>query len=100
MKTPKKAPYELHPLAELYPAMGPDEYKPLHYSIRDDGQRDPVITYDGKLIDGRHRAEVCVELGLKIKWKEWDGKGSMVQFVIDKNSNRRQLTTSQRSMVA
>jgi hypothetical protein len=38
--------------------------------------------------------------GVEPRYEEWDGVGSLLDFVYDKNWNRRQLTPSQRAVIA
>ena len=41
-----------------------------------------------------------LETGAKIKTQQWDGKGSLVTFVLKKNLHRRDISSSQRAVVA
>src|SRR4051812_1988319 len=67
--------YEIHEVALLFPVMSDAEYAALRESIRAIGLTDPIWTWQGKIIDGRHRLRVCIELGIEPKFREWDGKG-------------------------
>jgi hypothetical protein len=89
-----------HPVANLFPLMDGEEYEAFKANIADIGQSDTVWTYQGKIIDGRNRARACEELGLKLLTREWDGKGSLVQFVVALNLQRRHLDKHQRAAVA
>ncbi len=64
------------------------------------GLIEPIWLYGGKIIDGRNRFNACQETGIEAKFREWDGKGSLVQFVVSLNINRRHLTPSQKAAVA
>jgi Bifunctional DNA primase/polymerase, N-terminal len=90
-----------HPAAELFPlqAEGPD-YQALKEDIAANGLRVPVLTYQGKVLDGRRRLRACRELGVQAPCREWDGRGSPVGLVLSLNVARRHLTESQRAMVA
>ncbi len=46
----------------------------------------------------RNRYTTCIELKLTPIVKQWDGKGSLLEFVSDMNFNRRQMDASQRAM--
>jgi hypothetical protein len=50
---------------------------------------------NGQLIDGVHRERACQETGRRFHTKDWDGKGSLVAFVVAMNRDRRHLTVSQ-----
>jgi len=42
----------------------------------------------------------CEKLGINPTYRKWNGKGSLVSFVVSLNLHRRQLNESQRAMVA
>ena len=69
-------------------------------SIAAIGLREPIWIYLGKVIDGRNRLRACTELGIPPATREWDGRGSLVTFVISLNLHRRHLKEPQRAMVA
>ncbi len=46
---------QAHPAANLFPMMNDDEYAALVADIHQHGQRDPIWTLDGQIIDGRNR---------------------------------------------
>ena len=53
------------------------------------------------MIDGRHRARVCSDLGVEPTVREYEGEeSSLVAFVVSLNLHRRHLDESQRAMVA
>lgn len=89
-----------HEVADIFPMMGDDEFAALKADIRANGQREPIWTYQGKVIDGRNRLKACRELGMEPKLKEWNGEGSMVEFVVSLNLHRRHLSDDQRGICA
>lgn len=91
---------EVHEVANIFPMMSEEEYRELVRDIKENGLREPIWTYQGKIIDGRNRYKACKELGITPKFQEWDGKGSLVAFVVSMNLHRRHLTSSQKAMVA
>jgi cell division protein FtsB len=89
-----------HEVANLFPLLEGAEFEALKADIAEHGQREPVWTYQGKVIDGRNRCRACEALGVRPKTREWDGKGSLVSFVLSLNLHRRHLTGSQLATVA
>lgn len=90
---------ELHNLALLFPAMSDEEFAELKSDIKRNGLLEPIITYQGKIIDGRHRYQACTELGIEPEFEEYTGD-SPSSYVVSKNMMRRQLTSSQKAAIA
>jgi hypothetical protein len=80
--------------------MNEHELAALLDDMRLNGQREPIWIFEGKVIDGRNRLRACQVLNLEPKFREWDGNGSLVAFVLSLNLHRRHLNESQRAMVA
>jgi hypothetical protein len=89
-----------HPVAGLFPPLEGPEYEALKADILTHGLHVPVVTFQGQIIDGRNRYRACRDLGIKPNFQEWDGRGSLVSFVLSLNQHRRHLTESQRAMIA
>jgi DNA modification methylase len=88
---------KIHEVCAIFPMMSVEEFSGLKEDIAVNGQREPVWTYRGEVIDGRNRLKACEELRVTPKVKEWDGKGSLVEFVVSLNLHRRHLTSSQKA---
>lgn len=91
--------YEVHPLAELIPGMSDAEYRELRDDIEANGMAEPITLYEGKVLDGRHRARACEELGIEAKTRQHEGDDP-VRRVISLNVHRRHLTTVQKASIA
>lgn len=92
---------DFHPAANIFPLMTGAEYDALVSDIAEHGQHEPIWLHpDGRIIDGRNRYRACCDLGLVPESKIWDGKGSLVAFVVSLNLHRRHLSSSQRAVVA
>lgn len=90
-----------HAVAEIFPAMGDTEYQALKTDISQHGVREPIWTWRGQIIDGRHRQRACVDLGMECPTREYSGdETTLVSFVVSLNLKRRHLDESQRAMVA
>jgi hypothetical protein len=91
---------DIHEVCNIFPAMSDEEYARLKADIAANGQREPIWFHDGKIIDGRHRARACAELGRPVKAREWRGEGNLTEFVVGLNLHHRHLNETQRAMVA
>lgn len=92
---------EVHEYAKLFPPMSEEEFNELVEDIRQNGQLEPIIVYEDKILDGRNRYNACMKLGIKPKMKDYDGENlSPLNFVISKNIKRRHLTASQKAILA
>jgi ParB-like chromosome segregation protein Spo0J len=61
--------------------------------------REPVILFEGKILDGRHRYEACRDAKVECDFKPYAGHDPL-GFAISLNLRRRHLTSSQRAMLA
>src|SRR5213592_4411301 len=77
-----KVALELHELVHLFPPMSEAEFADLKADIQKNGLREPLWTYQGKVIDGRNRLRACMELGIVPATHEWNGVGSVLDFVV------------------
>ena len=91
--------YQFHPLADLFPLIEGHEFEELVASIRDHGLRDAITLCDGAILDGRNRYRACETAGIEPRFEEFAGQ-DIHAFVADKNLHRRNLTASQRALVA
>jgi ParB-like chromosome segregation protein Spo0J len=88
-----------HPLALLIPEMGDDDFAGLKEDIGHRGLLEPVVLYEGRILDGRHRYRACQETGRRIDFTEYTGTDA-VGYVMALNLHRRHLTVAQRAFVA
>jgi len=87
-----------HNYADIFPMMTSKEYNELKRDIKENGQMDDIITYEGKILDGRNRFKATSELGIKPNLSEYEGDNPL-QFVMSTNLRRRHLTDSQKAVV-
>jgi ParB family chromosome partitioning protein len=90
---------EPHPLAQLIPEMSDGDYSALRDDVAVNGLREPVVLYEGKILDGRHRYRACHEVVRCAHFAEFIGKDPAA-YVISLNVRRRHLTASQLAFVA
>jgi len=89
---------EFHPYCLAIPEMSDSEFQELKGDISGSGLLEPIVMFDGKILDGRHRYKACLELGIEPWFKDYDGPDSALDYVISLNLRRRHLTESQRAM--
>lgn len=88
-----------HSAADIYPAMSGDEFAKLVEDIRNNGQRESIKIFGGKILDGRHRYKACCELDIDPITEDVDTQDP-IAYVVSLNSIRRHLTTGQLAMCA
>lgn len=93
---------EFHDVANIFPMMDDEQFNSLVEDIKTNGLLMPIWLHpdDGSIIDGRNRYKACLEAEATPHYKTWDGRGSLVAFVVSLNFNRRHLTSSQRATLA
>jgi hypothetical protein len=89
-----------HDAALIFPMMSDSQLKELAEDIGKNGQRDPIVLFEGKILDGRNRWSACILAGIEPKTIEWNSSGDPIDWVISKNLHRRQLDAAQRAAVA
>ena len=90
----------IHSAAKLLPPMTDEEYRGLVADIKRTGQREPIVLFKGRVLDGVHRLRACRELGLTPERITRDDIADPVAYVLSRNLQRRHLTPSQRAMLA
>ncbi|MDP1866969.1 MAG: MT-A70 family methyltransferase [Bradyrhizobium sp.] len=89
-----------HPLANLFPMLGEDRRESFRNSLAE-GQNHPIVLHKGMLLDGRNRERELFELNKPIAFRVFVGTDRQaLDFVKAENLERRDLTESQRAMVA
>jgi hypothetical protein len=95
---------ELHPLAKIFPPLAHEELVALAEDLKLRGQREPVILFQGKILDGQNRYLAAKLAGLKdLRIKQFDPKAAgctPAQFVVSQNLRRRHLSIGQMAAVA
>lgn len=87
-----------HEAADIFPEMSDEDFSAFKADIQKHGLLTPIVTVpDGRILDGRHRWRVCMELGIEPRYQVH--AGNPWSFVISANLHRRHLTTSQKGMV-
>jgi len=90
---------EYHEYANLFPMVTGSDFEGLKEDIKENGLLNPVVLYEGKILDGRNRFRACQEIGQQPEFEDYEGDNPL-EYVISLNLHRRHLNESQRAMVA
>jgi ParB-like chromosome segregation protein Spo0J len=89
---------DVHEIATLFPHMSEVDRDHLRASLIQEGQLEDILLFEGKILDGRHRYETCIELGLEPRVREFEGNiAEAFSHSVALNLSRRHLTTVQRA---
>ncbi|MCO5091974.1 MT-A70 family methyltransferase [Bosea sp. (in: a-proteobacteria)] len=107
---------EFHPYANLFPLIEGPAFEDLVADIEANGIREPIVMFEGKILDGRNRYRAGRAAGVILDdmlpegpngfhydpFRAFGGKhdGDPLAFVISANLHRRHLDETQRAMVA
>jgi len=90
--------YKSHPIANVFPMMSQRDYEELRCDIERNGLVNPIILYEGMILDGRNRAKACDDLEVVVNYDEYTGDDP-IGFVVSQNLCRRHLSESQRATI-
>jgi ParB-like chromosome segregation protein Spo0J len=88
-----------HELANIFPLIEGKEFQDLVDDIQANGLSEPILLYEGKILDGRNRYRACLEAFVNPTFQTYSGDNPLAK-VISLNLKRRHLDESQRAMVA
>jgi hypothetical protein len=94
---------QIHP--EFRSLIGPltqEERQQLEANLIAEGCRDPLVTWNGILLDGHNRFEICERLGIPYKTVQVDLPSAEAArlWIEEHQIGRRNLTTDQRAAIA
>lgn len=90
---------KFHEHAGLFPWIEGAEFEELKADIAENGIREPIVFFDGQILDGRNRYMAARDLGIEYPRVEYQGDDPL-GYVISLNLRRRHMSESQRGMVA
>lgn len=89
-------------LRDLLPPLTKEEFSQLEENILKDGCQSPIITWNDYIVDGHNRYKICNKH--KIEFEElklaYETKDDIIQWMIDTQLGRRNLTPIQRIAIA
>ncbi|AXC50043.1 hypothetical protein DRW48_10380 [Paracoccus suum] len=90
-----------HDYANLFPMLDAAAQDRLRDDIRQFGVREPIVLFNGRILDGRNRYMAARDLGLEFPVADYAGTDAeALAYVLSTNLHRRHLTESQRAAVA
>jgi hypothetical protein len=88
-----------HPIACMFPMLPEFELQKLADDIREHGQLDPIVLFQGDILDGRNRWHACHLAGVEPRTVEFNGSyQEAIEFVWSTNFLRRHLGAGQAAM--
>jgi len=89
-----------HPAANFFPLLTGRSFDELAADIKRNGLLDPIVLFEGKVLDGRNRLRACETVGVKPEFVEWIPNGTgPFSWVVSHNLTRRHLTGTQRAVI-
>ncbi len=82
----------------ILPEMPKAEFDRLAADIRAKGLMRPITTFEGKILDGRHRFRACAEVGVSPRFEAYTGTDP--QGFVASSCVHRSLNASQRALIA
>lgn len=91
---------KIHPAADAWPMLPPDELQALADDIMTHGQRESIKTWNGQVIDGRNRLEACklVKVTPDFEALDFENEAAVLAYIESENERRRHLTKGQRAI--
>ena len=92
----------LHELEILIPPLTSEEFKQLERNILEEGIRDPLVTWNGILVDGHNRYRIAQEYDIDFVTveKEFTDMNAVKEWMINNQFGRRNLPAYERGKLA
>lgn len=87
---------QFHPIANCFPLIDGTEFDELVDDIRHNGVREPVILFEGLILDGRNRYRASKIAEVDCPLEIYDGPDP-VGYAVSLNLRRRHMTEGQRA---
>ena len=87
---------------DLIPGLTKDEYSELENSLKKDGCLDAIKTWNGTIIDGHNRYDICKKnkIDFEVMEMELDSEDDAKIWIIKNQFGRRNINVAQRAMLA
>ena len=92
---------QTHKYAQYFPPLEGEEFDQLVADIKTHGLREPIVTFEGKILDGRNRYRACQRAGIEPRFQEFrdGGDTAALEYVVSMNLRRRDLTPTQKGTI-
>ena len=89
-------------LRDLIPSLSEEEHRLLEDSILRSGCDTPLIVWNGTIVDGHNRYEICQKHGIPFTYEEraFESKDAAMFWMLEHQLARRNLNSYQRSLLA
>jgi ParB-like chromosome segregation protein Spo0J len=85
-----------HDLSKLFPPISEEDFNKLAADIKLNGLHQPIVRYQGKILDGNNRYRACVLVKVAPKFADFTGDDAAARnYVISANIHRRHLRSDQ-----
>lgn len=86
----------------IFPKMNREDLQRLRNDLKEYGydEAQPIYTYQGYILDGWNRYEICQELGIEPSYKEFIGDEMEALEFVMRTNKRRSLSSSQWAVIA
>lgn len=78
--------------------LGEADLRTLAADITENGQREAIVLFEGKVLDGWNRTKACAIAGEEPVLMDFPEDADPVAYVLSRNLHRRHLTDSQRAL--
>jgi ParB-like chromosome segregation protein Spo0J len=88
---------EPHPFSKLFPPSSEEDFGKLAADIKLHGLHQPIVRYQGQILDGNNRYRACELVKIAPKFADFNGDDAAARnYVISANIHRRHLSPDQR----
>lgn len=88
-----------HRFADLFPLMDGEAFDELVEDVRAHGLREPIVLFEGQVLDGRNRLRACEAAGVEPRFVDLPESTDPLAWVVSHNLHRRHLSASQRALL-
>ena len=86
-----------HPFSKLFPPISEEDFGKLAADIKLNGLHQPIVRYQGKILDGNNRYRACELVKVAPKFADFNGDDAQARnYVISANIHRRHLSPDER----